>query len=150
MTIEKYIKEYTNGDRVRFTRIWDEFVEMLEEVIQLNWPEIEEEFQDVTHFVQLWLYWRFGVNGEIWKMTKGSVQKFMNRRKVWRQIYKFVGLPQDISNFCGNYQKQVKVTKQLAKFGISKEKAEKAYEAVVNTPPSPPLPDKKSGQAKRG
>lgn len=39
--------------------------------------KIGEELEDVFHFLQLWLYWRFGLDGEIWKMTKNSVKKFM-------------------------------------------------------------------------
>ena len=131
MKISQYIVEYTSGDRVLFGNIVDEVKEFLEEVFKFNREGMSEEWQDVLHFIQLWLYWRFKIDGEVWKFTKDSVQKFMNRVKVWHDIYEYVGLKKDISNFCGNYKRPEKVVKQLAKFGIDEERAKEAYQRLV-------------------
>lgn len=132
MNIKTYIKNYTSGDRVTFDKVIDEINEFLQELLKLNKQGIKEEFGDIIHFLQLWLYWKFGINGNLWGVTQTSVKKFMNRKKVWQEIYKEVGLNINISNFCGNYKKVEKVTKQLSNFGITKEKAQKAYEKIVS------------------
>ncbi len=131
MKIAEYVQNYTSGDRIKFKHILSEFKELLEDIFKLNKKGIYEEFEDVLHFVQLWLYWRFGLNGEIWPITIHSADKFMARRTVWRKIYLFVGLSEDISNFVGNYNKPEKVIKQLVKFGVPKEKAEEAYNKII-------------------
>ncbi|MCX6744317.1 MAG: hypothetical protein NTX82_02220 [Candidatus Parcubacteria bacterium] len=131
MTIKEYIKEYTSGNRIKFKHIMAEVHELLVEIFKFNKKGISEEFEDVFHFIQLWFYWRFGLNGEIWKITRNSANKFMARRSVWRRIYLFVDLPEDISNFVGNYNKVEKVIRHLNKFGISKEKAEEAYKKII-------------------
>lgn len=97
----------------------------------MKWDGIKEEFEDVFHFLQLWLYSRFGMDGEIWKITKNSVRKFMDRKLVWNRLYVSVGLPKNISGYVGNYKKMEKVVNQLQKFGIEKEKAEEAYRKIV-------------------
>ena len=132
MNIKTYIKNYTSGNRITFRKVIDEIGEFFQEVLKFNKQGIKEEFGDIMHFLQLWLYWKFGINGKLWKVTKSSVKKFMGRKKVWQKIYKEVGLKINISNFCGNYKKVEKVIKQLSNFGISKQKAQKAYEKVVS------------------
>jgi len=132
VNIKTYIKNYTSGNRITFRKVIDEIGEFFQEVLKFNKQGIKEEFGDIMHFLQLWLYWKFGINGKLWKVTKSSVKKFMGRKKVWQKIYKEVGLKINISNFCGNYKKVEKVIKQLSNFGISKQKAQKAYEKVVS------------------
>ena len=132
MNIKNYIASYTSGNRVDFDKILDEVKEFAVEVVKLNKQGITEEFGDIMHFLQLWLYWKFGMNGKIWKISQSSVNKFMGRKKVWQKIYKEVGLNKNISNFCGNYKKEEKVTRHLSNFGISKVKAQKAFEKVVS------------------
>lgn len=131
MDIKTYIKKYTSGNRITFDKVIDETGEFFKELTRLNKHGMKEEFGDIMHFLQLWLCWKFGINGRIWKITQHSVKKFMNRKKVWQQIYKVVGLDTDISNFCGNYNKVEKVIKQLSRFGISKRKAQEAYRKIV-------------------
>jgi len=121
MLIKDYVKEYTAGKGVYFTDVLREVKEFLFELIKFNRRGIAEEFQDILHFLQLWLYWRFGINGEFWGITKKSVAKFMDRKKVWQEIYEFVGLNKDISGYVGNYNKINKVINQLSQFGIVKE-----------------------------
>jgi hypothetical protein len=55
----------------------------------------------------------------------------MDRRPIWRRIYVEAGLPEDVSNFCGNCKKEHKVVKQLGKFNIGREKAEEIYKKIV-------------------
>lgn len=131
MKISEYTKDYTSGQPVVFREVVAEMKEMMAEIFTLNWHGIKEEFEDVFHFLQLWLYSRFGVDGEIWTITRHSVNKFMTRKAVWNRIYRAVGLPENISGYVGNYHKIDKVINQLQKFGIKKEKAEEAYREVV-------------------
>lgn len=131
MIIGDYIKEYTNGDRVKFIHILAECKEFIDDVLRLNKKGMCEEFEDALHFLQLWLYWRFGLNGKIWKVTQHSVAKFMARKVVWNKIYAHVGLPENVSGFVGNYKKVHKVINHLHKFGIDKDKAEDAHKKIV-------------------
>lgn len=131
MKISQYVKEYTTGERVLFKDIISEAKELVVEVVKMHKGRIGEEFEDVFHFMQLWLYWQFSVDGDIWKITQHSVQKFMERKKVWNAIYVFVGLPENISGYVGNYKKVEKVINHLQKFGVKKEQAEEAYKRIV-------------------
>jgi hypothetical protein len=131
MKIGDYIKEYTRGRRITFLDVIREKYEFCAELFKFNRIGISEEFQDVVHFFQLWLYWRFGINGEIWKMSEKSVKKFIDRKKIWQEIYEFVGLDRNISGYVGNYKKVEKVIKHLSDFGIGKEKSEEAYRILV-------------------
>jgi len=124
--------EYSSGERIELRHIFSEVQELLVEIVRFNPAGISEEFGDVLHFVQLWLYWRFGIDGEIWLgLTGCSVRKFMDRRAVWRRLYKEVGLPEGISNFCGNCSKVEKVVKQLGRFGVDRQTATAAYQKTI-------------------
>ncbi len=131
MRIIEYIENYTSGEPVSFREVVQEVKEFWVEVFHLNWKGMREEWQDVFHFLQLWLYWRFGINGEVWKCTMSSVTKFMGRVATWQKLYEYAGLSPDISNFAGNYAKLPKVIKQLGTFGISEAKATEAYNIIV-------------------
>lgn len=132
MKISRYIQEYTSGDRILFKHILSEGGEMCAEIVKMDKPKIHEEWQDTLHFLQLWLYWRFKIDGDVWQCTQNSVNKFMNRIAVWQRIYEYVGLPKNVSKFCGNYARQEKVIKQLGQFGIPEAKAIEAYNTVVH------------------
>lgn len=131
MKIKEYISEYTAGNRIHFKHILWEIGELLIELFKFNKSGIIEELSDVFHFLQLWLYWRFGIKGETWSITEKTVTKCISRKKVWQKIYLFVGLDKNISGYAGNYNKIDKVISHLSKFGISKERAEDAYNAVI-------------------
>lgn len=133
MTIKEYVKEYTIGKPVTLSDVFLEIREFIIELIALRGNAMKEEFQDVLHFLQLWLYWRIGINGELWKITNGSVQKFMDRKCIWNKIYTYVELPQNISGYAGNYNRLEKVINHLKKFGIGEEKAKEAYRKIVLT-----------------
>lgn len=131
MKISQYIKEYTSNKRIVFKDVILEIEELMAEIFKLNWNGIKEEFEDVFHFLQLWLYWQICLDGEIWGITKNSVKKFMDRKLVWNRIYITVGLAENISGYAGNYKKVEKVINHLQKFGIDKEKAEEAHRKIV-------------------
>lgn len=132
MLIADYIKAYTSGERVTFKKeVMGEVYELLVEIFRFNRVGMAEEFGDVMHFTQLWLFWQFGLNGELWRLSMSSVNKFMARLAVWRALYMEVGLDPKISNFCGNYKKVEKVVKQLGRFNIGRELAEAAFAKVV-------------------
>lgn len=131
MKISEYTKEYTSGRPITFRDFSWEIKELIIEIVKLNKDGIKEEFGDVFHFLQLWLYCRFGIDREIWRITKNSVKKFMDRKNVWNKIYIYVGLEKNISGYVGNYKKIHKVINHLQKFGINKEKAEEAYNKIV-------------------
>lgn len=131
MKTKEYVQKYTSGERFLFKHVLWEVGELIAEVLKFDWREAEMEFQDVLHFFQLWIYWRFGINTDIWKITQKSVNKFIARQEVWKNIYKFVGLKENISNFCGNYNRKEKVINHLSKLGIDADKAVEAYNKVV-------------------
>ena len=131
MKIKEYVKGYTSGKRVTLMEVIQEEIELLTEILKFNKVGIKEETGDVFHFLQLWFYWRFGINGEIWKFSEASVQKFIDRKKVWNQIYICAGLKENISGFVGNYNKEWKVVKHLAEFGITPQKAKECYTKIV-------------------
>ncbi len=131
MKISEYTKEYTAGKPITFYNVIMEANELIVEIVNIRWDGMKEEFEDVFHFLQLWLYSKFGVDGEIWKITKHSVKKFMDRKLIWNKIYVFVGLSENISGFVGNYKKIEKVVNHLQKFGIDRTKAEEAYGKIV-------------------
>ncbi len=131
MRVSAYVKAYTSGGRIRFPRILDELGELFEALVRRHRGEIREEAGDVMHFLQLWLYWRFGLDGELWKCSMGSVEKFMARLDVWRKLYAFTGLDPRASNFCGNYKRREKVVAWLGTFGVGEARANEAYDAVV-------------------
>ena len=131
MKISQYIKEYTSGESVGFKYVVGEVQELIAEVVKANKDGIKEEFGDVFHFLQLWLYWRYAVDGEVWRVTKSSVKKFMDRKAVWNKIYVAVGLSENISGYVGNYKRLEKVISHLERFGINRETAKVAYERIV-------------------
>jgi hypothetical protein len=92
---------------------------------------MKEEWQDILVFFQIWLYWHFKINDQMWECSSESTKKFMNRVEVWHDIYEYVGLPRRTSNFCGNYKRPEKVVRQLAKYGIDAAKAREAYDRIV-------------------
>ncbi len=134
MKIKDYIEQYTANDTgcpIIFKNILEEVWELIEVLIKLKKKKIKEEFSDVLHVFQIWLYNKFGLNGNIWKLSQYSVDKCMKRIVVWRKIYDCVGLDKNISNFSGNYKKLHKVEKQFSRFGICKKEAKKAYKEIV-------------------
>jgi len=131
MFVSEYVKSYTSGEPVLFWEVLSEVKEFLVELVKFNRSGIKEEGGDVLHFFQLWLFWQFRIDGNIWRWSQCSVDKFMKRVRVWREIYAFVGLDKNISNFAGNYKKPEKVIKQLSRFGISPERAQQAYDWIV-------------------
>mgnify|MGYP001304296959 CR=1 FL=1 len=131
MLISEYIQKYTSRKRIHFAHVLSEIRELFWEILKMNKEGIAEEFQDVVHMMQLWVYWRFKINGEIWGWSKKSVTKFINRTETWQEMYEYLGLPRDISGYCGNYQKSFKVVKHLKDFGISEERALEAYNSIV-------------------
>lgn len=131
MKISEYTRKYTAGKPITLRDVFTEISELIAEIVRVNRYGIEEEFEDVFHFLQLWLYCRFNIDGEIWKITKSSVRKFIDRKQVWGRIYLSVGLPENISGYVGNYKKGEKVVNHLQKFGVSREKAEESYKEIV-------------------
>jgi len=133
MKVDIYIQSYTLGKRIPFRDVWSEIKELLIEIVKFNGAGIREESQDVLHFLQLWLFWKFGMNGKIWGITSNSVNKFMRRKEIWMRIYRHVGLDETVSNYVGNYKRLHKIKSHLSQFGVSDEKAEDAYQKIVMT-----------------
>ena len=131
LKISEYIADYTSGDEVHFVEIWQEIKEFLHELIRFRWHASKEEFSDVLHFIQMYLYWKFGLDRKVWKSTEFSLRKFMGRLENWRKLYAEAGLDPMISNFCGNCSKEEKVVKQLSKFGVDELTAKKAFQKII-------------------
>ena len=129
MKINYFCKEYTHG-KVYFKDIIDEVQEFFEELIKFDREGMKDEFADVIAFFQMWLWNRFKINGQLWKLGLRSFNKFIARRKVWVQIYVFVGIKEKCT-YCRNYKRKNKVIKHLAKFNVSEKKAIEAYKSIV-------------------
>lgn len=114
-----------------FRHVLAEVGELLEALVKFDRAGLKEETGDVFHFLQMWLHYRFGLDGETWPVAQHSVDKFIKRRKVWNQLYVFTGLAKNISGYMGNYQKEHKVIRQLKRLGISEPKAKQAYRVIV-------------------
>lgn len=133
MLISQYIKDYTSGEPVGFVPgVSGEIAETLEAIWLRDRDAIREEWADVLHFLQLWLFWRFGMDSELWAWTMPSVRKFQARLVIWRKLYVAAGLDPMTSNFCGNNAKIEKVVKQLGTFGVPRDAAERAFREVMN------------------
>ena len=131
MTIEEYIKKYSRGNRFYFRDVLVEFCELLGAIFKFNRLKIEEEFRDVCVHFQIWLYYQFGIKGEAWAVNMKAAGKYDARQIVWRKIYSFVGLNEDISGYSGNYLKVKKVVNHLARLGVNDEGAKEAHKKIV-------------------
>lgn len=131
MTIEEYIKKYSRGNRFYFKDVLAEFFELLGALAGMKWQKIVEEFRDVCVHFQIWLYYQFGIRGKAWATNMKAAEKYDARQIVWRKIYLFVGLSEDISGYSGNYLKIKKVIDHLTRLGITEEKAKSAYQNIV-------------------
>ena len=129
--ISEYVKKYTSGRRFIFTDVLEELAELFAEVAKFDLAGIKDEFGDTLHFFQLWLYWRFGRDCEPWRITQGSINKYISRKAVWNKLYAYVGLPENVSGYLGNYKRIEKVVRQLGRFGVDKERAVDAFNVIV-------------------
>jgi len=129
MKIKYFSEEYTHG-KTYFKDIIAEVKELFDEIIKYDKEGIKEEFADVVVFIQIWLWGRFGLNGNLWKLGRSSFNKFIKRRKVWEQIYQYVGIKQKCT-ICKNYVKPYKIVRHLKEFGISEKRSLEAYQKVV-------------------
>lgn len=131
LTVAEWVANYTLGDRFTLGMVWLEIKEFLVEILYLNPRGAREEFQDTVNVFQVWLFWRFGFNGKLWLISRGSVEKFMARKTVWQKLYKEVGLRETISNYTGNFNRREKVCRHLAIFGVNETLADWAWRKVV-------------------
>tara|TARA_Y100000310_G_C20688351_1_gene820577 strand:- start:1143 stop:1541 length:399 start_codon:yes stop_codon:yes gene_type:complete len=131
MKISEFCKNYTDGSGASFPRVLEEVGEMLVEVFRLDFVAVKEEFHDVGSFVQIWLHSKYGYDKGLWKWGLPSCEKFIARRAVWNQLYVKVGLPENVTNFCGNYKKKEKVLKHLVSLGVEESVALLAFAEVV-------------------
>jgi len=129
MKINYFCNEYTHG-KVYFKDIIDEIQEFFEELVKFDGEGMKDEFADVISFFQMWLWDQFKINGKLWKLGLRSFNKFISRRKVWEQIYVYVGIKEKCT-YCRNYMRKYKVVKHLSKFNIGEKKAIEAYEFIV-------------------
>ncbi|MBI4837364.1 MAG: hypothetical protein HY813_03115 [Candidatus Portnoybacteria bacterium] len=131
MKTEEYIKQYSSGNRFYFKDVLVEFCELFGAILKFDEGGVVEEFRDVCVHLQIWLYYRFGINGEAWIVNMKAAEKYGARQIVWRKIYSFVGLDENISGYSGNYLKLEKVIIHLARFGIREGRARDAYQKIV-------------------
>lgn len=132
MKISHFCKAYTDVKLgCPFSMILGEVGEFFVALVKLNFKEMKEEFHDIVSFVQMWLYYNYNVDGNLWRMAMPAYDKYMARRKYWDAIYDYVGLDRNVSTYCGNYQRRYKVISQLSRFGINEVKAVEAYEKIV-------------------
>lgn len=131
MKISQYIKEYTGSGKITFYDVMIELNELIVEIAKMRRDGIKEEFEDVLLFLQAWLYCRFWIDRELWRISKNSAKKFSDRKPVWNKIYISVGLQENISGYVGNYNKAEKVIKHLQKFGITKKQSEEVFRKIV-------------------
>ena len=131
MRVSHYVEHYTHDFLAqygrKFHRVWMEIVELLQEVARLNLKGIREEFGDVLHLTQLWLY-SYGWDSELWMWC---AKKFIARQAVWQTIFEYVGLS-GTARISANYNREHKVITELAKFGVPEAEAREAYWAIVH------------------
>lgn len=127
MLTSEYAKDFTQDKRTSLSRVWGEVKELAEEVLFWNWPGIKEEFGDVVHHVQLFMYTR-GWDTKLWMWC---AQKFIDRQKVWQEFYRQTGVP-GRACYGGNYNRLAKVIAHLGKFGVSESAAVIAYGNIVH------------------
>jgi len=135
MKIEEYINKYTHQkDKISFRYVWLEFMELCEAIfVKRSKDKIKEEFGDTLHFFQMYLYSKFGINQQVWRITIPSVEKFKKRKPVWQRLYNFVGLSKNISGFVGNYKKKEKVINHLKRLGIPEKTASNAFDKIIKS-----------------
>lgn len=131
MLVSEYIEKFTKGSPIRLKHVFSEVKEFTLEILKRDKRALKEELEDIFLFFQLWLFWRFNINGELWKISKNSTKKFMDRRPIWNEIYQLAGLPQNVSGYSGNYKKLEKVVRHLNSFGIEEKVAIEIYNSVV-------------------
>jgi hypothetical protein len=86
----------------------------------LDKENIKEELQDVAYAAQMIPYQRLGINGPVF-FADGSIQKFRDRRNVWRNIFKRHNTEFDNKYMTGgsNYKKPKKIVNALAAAGVN-------------------------------
>ena len=65
MKISQCVKEYTAGEPIKLGDVFSEINEFFVELAKFNKDGVKEEIGDIFIFLQLWLYWRFGMDEEI-------------------------------------------------------------------------------------
>lgn len=130
MLVSEYVANYTHDFMEKygrnFGRVWMEIVELLEELVKLNPKGIKEEFGDVVHLTQLWLY-SYGWDGKLWMWC---ARKFIARQPVWQELFNYVGVA-GRPRMSTNYMREEKVIERLGLFGVPEEKAKEAYRVVI-------------------
>ena len=131
MKISEYIKKYTKNNKLSFGGVAGEFGEFIVELLKFNKIGIKEEWQDFLLFLQGWLWSDFKIDGEVWKSAKESADKFADRKEIWREIYRHVGLENINSGYVGNYKRVEKVIKHLSDFGIEEKDSKDTFNKIV-------------------
>ncbi len=129
MKIKHFVNEYTHS-KTTFKNVWDEVIELSEELIPFNKKGVKEEFSDVIVLFQTWLWFKLNLNQNLWKLGKPSYKKFINRRAVWEELYIYTNLKKKCT-ICKNYNREWKVIKHLTSQGISELKSREAYMEVI-------------------
>lgn len=126
MLTSQYARDFTGGERTKFYRVWLEIKELLAELLVVNFRGICEEFGDVVHHIQLWLY-SCGLDARLWMWC---ARKFILRQEVWQAMHRELGLTCRAC-YGGNYHRPQKVINYFMYFGITPEAAMAAYRKVV-------------------
>lgn len=128
MKTSQFHKDYTNGDDFSISDIFDEFSELLIELIKFNPIGVKEELGDFSTYIQLWFYTRLNIDSHLWKMSLMSYEKYHQRREVWNKIHNIAEIKE--INYCGNYRKKEKIIKHLKGLNVSQDKIDKAIKMV--------------------
>ncbi len=126
MRVSEYLVNFTNGETTTWSYVREELVELWHEVCTGNFRGMLEEFGDVVHHIQLYLYERFGWNHRLWKWCSN---KYIRRQIVWQQLYNFAGIPHRAC-YGGNYLRREKVVKQLGRYGVHPILAAAAWRSI--------------------
>ncbi len=131
MDVATYHQEYTNGKPFTLSDLAVELFELMHSLLSFDRGKIVDEMSDVSVFIQLWYFCRFGHNAPLWRSSLHNLAKVKQRKKVWRKIYRLAGLPQDISNYCGNYLKKEKMVRQLTTFGVEEKRIIQIHNSLL-------------------
>jgi hypothetical protein len=91
MRTSEFVRSYSSGSGYEFSHVREEFLELVEEVLEFNPGGIVEEFDDTVMTAQLWWHCRTGWDWDI-VVSERTFRKYRRRMKVWERIFGRCGL----------------------------------------------------------
>jgi len=112
-------KELLGDNKYNSSYLTSELGELAAEIKKRDWPAIKDEAGDVAFASQMIAHQKSGINFPMIG-ADGSIKKFQDRRKIWKQIFKDHGgeFHTDYLKGGSNYARPLKVQQALGMAGI--------------------------------